>query len=418
MTQLIRYYLTDRTAYKKENNGLVFRFNTDDGEDPSHVLKFASSEWTDSEFHPYMDICYLIIEDRPPCDERITIGYDENGELQYQDINADTYIMNDKSTHGGEEHLLVGNSGWAGEARTLMDFDISTISQYLELVDDTDSVYLDTYYEGAEMAAPYNDPIQIDRTLSVYQILKSWNEQYANGVDRTKGTKWAKDLMQKGDDYASEQTGSKVQIKENSHTGPKYFNITELFTTWMNDKQLDKGVLLKDSNHPKIPGYFLKFASKSNVDETKRPRLIICKKQATCEPVDNAPGLVTDPETLCVSKENVTLNICVAKNGGCTADDPVEHGYYRGVTAFWDDDHNMKSFCKCCVDKETTKKVIPMDCSGENAKTDKDYDWERDYIDTCQCQMCSTVSEERKKRDVPSKTRLLLRSALKSLLKK
>ena len=42
------------------------------------------------------------------------------------------------------------------------------------------------------------------------------------------------------------------------------------------------GVVIKDSLHEKIPGYFLKFGSNDNPDETMRPYFWTCQKKGTC----------------------------------------------------------------------------------------------------------------------------------------
>jgi len=39
-----------------------------------------------------------------------------------------------------------------------------------ELFDDSQSVYLRLWYEGAEMAKPYNDPRQMERTLAAHKV--------------------------------------------------------------------------------------------------------------------------------------------------------------------------------------------------------------------------------------------------------
>ena len=49
----------------------------------------------------------------------------EVGELVRWELSADTSLLNDGTVHGSEEELLIGNSGWAGEARVLIDFDSS-----------------------------------------------------------------------------------------------------------------------------------------------------------------------------------------------------------------------------------------------------------------------------------------------------
>ena len=53
------------------------------------------------------------------------------GHLVYYELSADTYIVKDNNVHGGEDHLYIGNSGWAGPSRTLIDFDISNFNTEL-----------------------------------------------------------------------------------------------------------------------------------------------------------------------------------------------------------------------------------------------------------------------------------------------
>ena len=47
----------------------------------------------------------------------------------------------------------------------------------------------------------------------------------------------------------------------------------------MDDKSSDHGIVIKDSQHESVPGYFLKFASLNNPDPTKRPYLMVCQKK-------------------------------------------------------------------------------------------------------------------------------------------
>jgi len=412
-TTIVRYVFTE-TTYKKQNHGFVIRYVTEDGTAANHMLTFDSPSYQDDEFHPYMDICYLEVEPPITCDE---------GTLVYYEINADTYIMKDGIVHGSEEHLYVGNSGWDGNARILVDFDMSTVSDLVELMDDSEAVYLRMWYEGAEMGKPYNDPKQMDRTLAAHKILKTWSEDAAtNKIATSSGAtknKWGLDMMDTLTDYSSDIEDSDT-IQEGEGQNNFYFNLTEVFLEWRNHTSSDYGVVIKDNWHESVPGYFLKFASNDNSDPTKRPYIMACQKQATCEPVDSDPITLEDGDG-CVSIDNVTLNTCVAKNGGCEMDDEADNydGYYYGVTALWNTYHELITFCKCCIELDTADLLVPMDCQDATTTTAKpDYDKTVSYITECGCQACSEVSSKRKKRAAPSKTRLLLRSALKSMLRK
>eukprot|EP00116_Pleurobrachia_bachei_P004233 sb/3464495/ len=181
------------------------------------------------------------------------------------------------------------------------------------------------------------------------------------------------------------------------------FNLTYLFTDWVNGTSSDMGVVIKDSLHEKIPGYFLKFGSNDNPDETMRPYFWTCQKKATCEPVDAEPQSIEDSKG-CVSVSNVTLNNCVAKNGPCPDDDGQTalsdlEGYTYGTTAMWDEFHQMQSACKCCVETETEIMDIPMDCSAVDGESDYTLQTVK-YIKECQCQKCSIVSSKRKKSEI------------------
>ena len=60
------------------------------------------------------------------------------------------------------------------------------------------------------------------------------------------------------------------------------FNVTSVFKEWMEDKSTDHGILIKDSQHESVPGYFLKFASLNHKDPTIRPYLMVCQKKREC----------------------------------------------------------------------------------------------------------------------------------------
>lgn len=184
----------------------------------------------------------------------------------------------------------------------------------------------------------------------------------------------------------------------------------------MNDRTSAHGVVIKDSQHESVPGYFLKFASLNNPDPTVRPYLMVCQKKPICEPEDQDPMPVYDADG-CVSTTNVTLNYCIAKNGACSGmeDSATNYNYMTGVSALWDEFHVLRTFCKCCTDAAAERIRVPMNCEGQDKS---DYDNYVNYITSCECQKCEEVSSKRKKRAVPSKTRLLLRSALKSMLRK
>jgi len=147
-----------------------------------------------------------------------------------------------------------------------------------------------------------------------------------------------------------------------------------------------------------------------------RPKLMVCQKKPICEPEDDEPKKIFNHG--CVSENNVTLNYCVAKNGACSATegDALQYGYTYGVTALWDEFHVLRTFCKCCTDKESNAMPVPMNCDGVEGK--EDYTETVYYITRCECMRCEEISSVRKKRATPSKTRLLLRSALKSMLRK
>ena len=60
---------------------------------------------------------------------------------------------------------------------------------------------------------------------------------------------------------------------------------------------------------------------------------------AKCEPEDLPPQKIYVGG--CVSKDNVTMNYCVSKNGACTAMDgsALDYGYMTGVSALFDEFH-------------------------------------------------------------------------------
>ena len=42
-------------------------------------------------------------------------------------VNADTYLAQDGLIHGEDPYMYVGNSGWDGYTRALVDFDVSSL---------------------------------------------------------------------------------------------------------------------------------------------------------------------------------------------------------------------------------------------------------------------------------------------------
>jgi len=406
-TTIARYLFTEFEEVRMPNNGFLLRYVTESGDPATHFVSFDSPDLADPEFRPFMDICYLPSVRPMPCLE---------GQLVYYDLNADTHIVPDTNIHGAEEHLFIGNSGWAGKARTLIDFDMATFNtEQTKLFDDAESVYLKLFYEGPELAKPYNDPRQMERKLSAHKVLRAWNENHATSKKATAGADWNQVMMGELTDYDPEVIATDI-ISEGESPHNIYFNITSVFKEWMADKTSDHGILIKDSQHESVPGYFLKFASLNHEDPTMRPKLMVCQKKPICEPVDVEPKKYYVHG--CVSKENVTLNACEAKNGACSANDgdALQYGYTYGVTALWDEFHILRTFCKCCTDTAADAMEIPMDCEGVEGK--EDYMQTVYYITKCECMRCEEVSKVRKKRATPSKTRLLLRSALKSMLRK
>jgi len=409
-TTIARYIFTEYDDVKMKNNGFLMRYVTDSGEDATHFLSFDSPALADEEFRPFMDICYVPSVRPIPCTE---------GHLVWYDLNADTHIARDNLVHGTEDYLYIGNSGWAGKARSLIDFDMSKFNTELtKLHDESESVYLKLHFEGAELSKPYNDPRQMERKLAAHKILKAWNEGFATSKVATQSgknkNKWDKEMMGELTDYDPEVIATDI-ISEGESEHDIYFNITATFKEWMDDKSSDHGIMIKDSQHESVPGYFLKFASLDHPDATRRPKLMVCQKKPKCEPEDLEPQKIYNHG--CVSTNNVTLNYCVAKNGACTASDgsALDYGYMTGVSALWDDFHILRTFCKCCTDAAADKIQVPMDCEGADRP---DYTEEVFYITKCECMRCEEVSAVRKKRATPSKTRLLLRSALKSMLRK
>eukprot|EP00116_Pleurobrachia_bachei_P007126 sb/3467388/ len=68
ITTMVRYIFTS-TNYARDDHGFLFRYVTEDGSDPTHFLTFDSPDFTDSEFHPWMDICYVKAEEPAPCED-------------------------------------------------------------------------------------------------------------------------------------------------------------------------------------------------------------------------------------------------------------------------------------------------------------------------------------------------------------
>lgn len=233
----------------------------------------------------------------------------------------------------------------------------------------------------------------------------------------------SKTMMSDTNDYEAESQSSLTMV-EGEGVGFKYWDITDPFRRWVNasrsDHLSDYGVVLKDSIREGVPGNFLQFNSMDHPNRDQRPKVMVCQQKPTCQPHDEEPTLIYDKEA-CVSKEEVTMNTCKARNGACVANlNETEHGYFLGVTAFHDSYHILRSFCMCCIEKTTHVKQVPMDCSGirdAGTSVKPDYDYEVILIDTCHCIMCREVSKTKKEREEPSKTRLLLRSALKSMLR-
>lgn len=429
-TNLVRYLVTKVSEVKMDNLGFLMKFVTDDPtKDASHFLKMYSNGYGDDEFHPWLDVCYLPVAPPEPC-----AYYNEAAEKSEEgvwveyDVNADTYLSQDSEVHGTDEHVLVGNSGWDGYVRSLVDFDISTFpSASAEVNPGEKQVYLKMWYDGPTMGKPYNDPRQIERDVSVHLMKKNWNEEQATNkvAMKTGGSKytWSKTMMSDTADYEAESQSS-LRMAEGEAIGFKYWDITDPFRRWVNtsrsDHLSDYGVVLKDSIREGVPGNFLQFNSMDHPNRDQRPKVMVCQQKPTCQPYDDEPKLIYDQD-MCISQEEVTMNTCQARNGACVSNQTeTDHGYFLGVTAFHDSYHILRSFCLCCVEKETYTKKVPMDCSAkrDSGISDKaDYDYEVIMIDTCQCIMCREVSKNYVKRAAPSKTRLLLRSALKSMLR-
>lgn len=374
----------------EEDHGVALVNTYTDGSDQytdaTDVRYYGFENETESEYYqyiPYIDVCYKVVEI-----ETCSYGYDEV-ELP---VEAATIIVKDSSENHNNNSLSHGQDTDGTVYRTLIKFDLSSLSDYFSVINVNES-WIHLNYLGFN-GDSFDE--QQDRTFTVHKITSDWDESTVTWDD----VEYSEDVVATATLEASRLGGTLFTIR-----------IDSVVEEWIESGDTTNyGVILIDSaeeDSSLIPQY-----ADSDDDGNHKPVLSICRESVlttstpttitttvqansettvratettpavyefaacTAKSVDpTEPLTLIDNGTVCVSQSNIPIKYCEDKSGKCSK------------TQERDSYGNMVSTCECCLPK-LYQRVYTFDCFNEER------DIEVDLIQYCSCQSCDSSNSE------------------------
>lgn len=243
------------------NEGVLVR--GEEGIHPYVRYVAASKEHSDASKRPYISISYFIPTPTPtptpiytytptPTSVPTVVVFQRglNGYTGVKDTSPDGW--NPDVTHGAEDSLWLRADG---ARRALIDFDLSAIPPYAIIQQATLSVW-GTYIYPAGQSLP----------ISLYKVLREWDEAEATWNRARAGEPWATPGGDFNPTPAAVQSVSKANIWVD-------FDVTSLVSQWVQNPSQNHGILLMG---PGLGNTYLKLASSEyTVSPGARPKLQI-----------------------------------------------------------------------------------------------------------------------------------------------
>lgn len=356
--------------------------------DATDVRYYGFENETESEYYqyiPYIDVCYKIVEI-----ETCSYGYDEV-ELP---IEAATIIVKDSSENHNNNSLTHGQDTDGTVYRTLIKFDLSSLSDYFSVINVNES-WIHLNYLGF---SGQSIDEQQDRTFTIHKITSDWDESTVTWDD----VEYSEDVVATATLEASRLGGTLFTIR-----------IDSVVEEWIESGDTTNyGVILIDSaeeDSSLIPQY----ADNDDDDNSHHePALSICREAGpstttpttitttiqesegtTVRATETTPAVyefasctaktedptepltVIDNGTVCVSQSSIPIKYCEDKSGVCSK------------TQERDSMGNMVSTCECCLPK-MYQKTYTFDCFNEEREI------EISLIQYCTCQTCDSTNSE------------------------
>jgi hypothetical protein len=356
--------------------------------DATDVRYYGFENETESEYYqyiPYIDVCYKIVEI-----ETCSYGYDEV-ELP---IEAATIIVKDSSENYNNNSLTHGQDTDGTVYRTLIKFDLSSLSDYFSVINVNES-WIHLNYLGFS-GESFDD--EQDRTFTVHKITSDWDESTVTWDD----VEYSEDVVATATLEASRLGGTLFTIR-----------IDSVVEEWIDSGDTTNfGVILIDSaeeDSSLVPQY----ADNEDDDNNHhKPVLSICRESVltTTTPTTITTSNNETPETTARATETTkavfefascthktvdpTEPLTIINNGTvCVSQSPIEIKYCEdksgrcSKTQERDNEGNMVSTCECCL-PQLYQRTYTFDCFGEER------DIEVDLIGSCTCQTCNSNNSE------------------------
>lgn len=350
---------------------------------------YANESSTDSEFVPYIDICYKQVEVKQ-------CGNDSSA--VFLDVDMSVLLVDDGDNHNNES-LSVGTDLDGKKKRFLIKFNLDKLNTG-SMFDPSNigetflHLHFLDYTDGTEDQ-------RANRTINVYQVTENWKEESAKWTSVSAG-----DSPIGTEEFEEERLGGTKYTIELDRT---------VVRDWADQMQQNYGILVVDDNE-ELASRIPIFSDNTNEDEEGfKPKLEVCipsitpttkpttsttqpsghttetQATVTTKPVFNAEfctykefdpekPIIPDPNdntTLCVSTEPMKLRICVDETNSC------KKRQMRTASG------ELVTECNCCQPILKTE-TRTFDCTREDG-TKFTEELEIKRIAACQCGTCENT---------------------------
>ncbi len=192
----------------------------------------------------------------------------------------DTYIREDSgSNYGTETTLRLGKIVSGLEYRSLIKFNVSSISSENTIVTSNLQVYVESSSGDA------------NRTINAYRLISDWQEIQANWSHRTTGNLW--DSI--GGDYLQELDSVYFENESGNYYN---FSITTATRGWVNGTYENYGIIIFSNDSE--AGNLTYLSSSNSATASQRPKIIIDYTENAIPIIDSitTDSLLSSPTTI------------------------------------------------------------------------------------------------------------------------
>src|SRR3989344_4778387 len=206
-----------------------------------------------------------------------------------QTDGKDAYIRNQSSLNYGTDSVLkVGKTLAGAETRSLLEFNVSSISASNTIVSAVIQLYVSTLNSA-------------NITIKAYRLTSSWNETSTTWNNRDESQLW----WTGGGDYASTAIDTVVITSANQWYN---FTITSTVKGWIDGTNSNLGIILIPATGTSDGTITEFFSSDYTTDTSLRPKITI-DYTSNAPPTINSTSINSNLTNLKKFGENVTFNV-------------------------------------------------------------------------------------------------------------